>query len=126
MMYFSRLKTTVIVAVCVLGVLLCLPNLFAAPGSAVPWRQVHLGLDLRGGSYLLLEVDMGAVVKERLETLADSTRQALVKARIQYQDLIAQPTLNRVSLCHSVSSPSNPTTLTGMHPIIRGATATSS
>ena len=58
MMYFSRLKTATILAVCVLGVLLCLPNLLAAPAGWLPWRQVRLGLDLRGGSYLLLEVDM--------------------------------------------------------------------
>ena len=26
----------------------------------LPWRTIHLGLDLRGGSYLLMEVDMSA------------------------------------------------------------------
>jgi protein-export membrane protein SecD len=98
MMYFSRFKTLMIVAISVLGVLLCLPNLMPAPASWLPWRQVHLGLDLRGGSYLLLEVDMGAVIRERLDTLADATRQTLVHVRVEYQNLAAQPAQDRVSL----------------------------
>jgi protein-export membrane protein SecD len=77
MLYFGRLKTALILGVCVLGALLCLPNVLPAPASWLPWRQVHLGLDLRGGSYLLLQVDMDAVRKERLESIVDSARQAL-------------------------------------------------
>ena len=77
MLYFGRAKTALILGICVLGALLCLPNLLPAPASWVPWRQVHLGLDLRGGSYLLLQVDMDAVRKERLDTILDRARQAL-------------------------------------------------
>jgi protein-export membrane protein SecD len=98
MMYFSRTKTTLIVAICLLGVLLGVPNLFPAPVPWLPWRTVHLGLDLRGGSYLLLEVDMKAVLKERLEGLADSVRQALRPEQIFYQSLEPQPDQNRVVL----------------------------
>ena len=54
MMYFGRLKATLILGSCLLGMLLGVPNLFPAPAAWVPWRTVHLGLDLRGGSYLLL------------------------------------------------------------------------
>ncbi len=97
MMYFSRWKTAAILAVCLLGVLLCIPNLF--PRDAVPsWaRQFSLGLDLRGGSYLLLEVDMDAVVKERLESLADSARTRLRDARIGYVNLGSNPSARQVS-----------------------------
>jgi preprotein translocase subunit SecD len=98
MMYFSRLKTTLVLGACVLGALLCLPNLFSAPAAWLPWRTVHLGLDLRGGSYLLLEVDMNAVVKERLNNLVESVRGALQKERIGYQNLAAQPAQQRVSV----------------------------
>ncbi|HVY13923.1 MAG TPA: protein translocase subunit SecD [Rhodopila sp.] len=98
MMYFSRLKTTVILAVCLLGLLLGLPNLFSAPAPWLPWRTVHLGLDLRGGSYLLLEVDMKAVVKERLDNLADGIRQALREKQIFYQSLDEQQDQDRVVL----------------------------
>ena len=96
MMYFSRLKTAMILAVCVLGVLLCLPNLFPAPADWLPWRQVRLGLDLRGGSYLLLEVDMAAVLKERLDSIADGARTTLRGKVTGYQPPQGQPAQNRV------------------------------
>jgi protein-export membrane protein SecD len=98
MMYFSRMKTTIILAVCLLGMLLGVPNLFPAPAAWMPWRTVHLGLDLRGGSYLLLEVDMKAVIKERLDSLMDGVRQALRNGQIFYQSLDAQPDQNRIVL----------------------------
>ena len=98
MMYFSRMKTTLILGVCLLGMLLGVPNLFPAPAAWMPWRTVHLGLDLRGGSYLLLEVDMKAVLKERLDSLADGVRQSLRGAQIFYQTLEPQPDQTRVLL----------------------------
>ncbi len=77
MLYFSPFRTALIVGTCILGALLCLPNIMPAPVSWIPWRQVHLGLDLRGGSYLLLQVDMDAVRKERLEAAVEGARQGL-------------------------------------------------
>ena len=98
MMYFSRIKVASILAICVLGALLCLPNFAAAPADWLPWRQVRLGLDLRGGSYLLLEVDMAAVLKERLDSIADGARTALRGKGIQFQPPAIQPAQNRVVL----------------------------
>ncbi|MBI1206959.1 MAG: protein translocase subunit SecD [Azospirillum sp.] len=92
MLYFTRPKLYAIIGTCVVGILLTLPNFFsrgdlaALPGW-VPQRQIHLGLDLSGGSYLLLEVDMAAVVKERLEGLVDAVRTKLRKANIGYTGL---------------------------------------
>jgi len=80
MMYFSRARTALILGICALGVLLCLPNLFPQPAAWLPWHHINLGLDLRGGSYLLMQVDMDTVVRERLEILADEARQALIHA----------------------------------------------
>ena len=97
-MYFRPLKTAVILGLCALGAILCIPNLFPAPAVWLPWRTVHLGLDLRGGSYLLLEVDMKAVVKERLDSMVDGVRQALRPGSIFYQTLEAQPDQNRILL----------------------------
>ncbi len=97
-MYFSRLKAAAILGVCLLGLLVSLPNIFPAPVSWIPWRTVHLGLDLKGGSYLLMEVDMKAVIKERLDSLVDAVRQALRPGAIFYQALEAEPDRNRVVL----------------------------
>jgi protein-export membrane protein SecD len=98
MMYFSRAKTLAIIGVCLLGALFCLPNLMPAPVSWLPWRAVHLGLDLRGGSYLLMQVDMDAVQHERLDALADGARSELLRAHVGYQNLAAEPGNQRVFL----------------------------
>ena len=92
MLYFANWKILLICAVCALGVLLSLPN-FVSPSALdklpnfVPHRQVALGLDLRGGSYLLLEVDVGAAERERLNSIVDNVRNALLGANIGYTGL---------------------------------------
>jgi preprotein translocase subunit SecD len=96
MMYFSRLKTLLVLGACLLGALLCVPNLASAPAGWLPWRQIHLGLDLRGGSYLLLEVDMATVVRERVDGLADATRTALRNAKIDRYVVTSQPDQDRL------------------------------
>lgn len=115
MMYFSRLKVTSIVGVCVLGFLLCLPNFIPAPASWIPWRQVRLGLDLRGGSYLLLEVDMATVLRDRLDSLADTARGVLRTARIAAAPVV-QPDQSRVLI-----RPTNPAQVEDLARLLRTA-----
>lgn len=92
MVYFTRWKSAAIIAVCLLGIMAAMPNLIpgswvrALPGWA-PQEQINLGLDLRGGAHLLLEVDMRTVIDERLEALIDSTRVALRSKKIGYTGL---------------------------------------
>ncbi|HEY6631115.1 MAG TPA: protein translocase subunit SecD [Rhizobiaceae bacterium] len=69
------------------GVLAALPNLFtpqqlAALPSWVPKQQITLGLDLQGGSHLVLEVDAAALKTDRLRSLLDDVRSTLRKERI--------------------------------------------
>ncbi|WP_343712821.1 protein translocase subunit SecD [Inquilinus sp.] len=92
MMYFAPWKKVTILVVCLLGVILSLPNILPrstldALPSWVPARQINLGLDLRGGSYLLLEVDMKAVIDGRLSNIQDSIRSLLRRENITYSDL---------------------------------------
>ncbi|HMD64160.1 MAG TPA: protein translocase subunit SecD [Stellaceae bacterium] len=92
MLYFENWKIALICAVCALGVLLSLPNLFSQSFLArlpnwLPHKQVALGLDLRGGSYLLLEVDVAAAQRERLNSITDNVRNALRDANIGYTGL---------------------------------------
>ncbi len=86
MMYYSRARTVAVLAVCLLGLLLCLPNFVRVPAS-LPRPQIHLGLDLRGGSYLLMRVDLDALTRERLDTLTDQVRQSLLTAGLGYRNL---------------------------------------
>lgn len=91
-MYFARWKIAAILGGIVLAAILAIPSFvpkerLGTAGDYVPWRQVHLGLDLKGGSYLLLEVDMEAVIRERLGNLADGARTRLRGADIGYTGL---------------------------------------
>jgi protein-export membrane protein SecD len=85
----------------VLGFLIALPN--ALPNSVLdrmphwlPTNTVALGLDLQGGSYLLLEVELDQVQKDRLESLLGDIRSTLRKNHIGLTDV--QMTADAVSL----------------------------
>jgi preprotein translocase subunit SecD len=91
MLYFSRWKAAAILLTALLVCACAIPNFF--PEQTVQkwpkWAQRHivLGLDLQGGSHLLLEVDAEAVRKEKVETLRDDVRRVLREARIGYTGL---------------------------------------
>jgi protein-export membrane protein SecD len=79
-------------AVVLMGILIALPNalpkdVIAKMPGWLPTSTVSLGLDLQGGSYLLLEVELDKVRKDRLVTLVSDIRAGLRKARIGYTDL---------------------------------------
>jgi len=92
MLQFPTWKKALVATICALGVLYASPNFLAEETAQSieswmpdwgPGKQVNLGLDLRGGSYLLLEVQSSVVVKERLESTVDAVRQALLGAQPQ-------------------------------------------
>ena len=92
MVYFSKWKVILVLAVCVLGLAYATPNFFPRQvtqelPSWLPREQVSLGLDLQGGSHLLLEVDVASVIRERLNSIVDGIRPALRKERIRYGGL---------------------------------------
>ncbi len=92
MLYFARWKVGAILAVIVAGIIYMLPtvlppSVFASLPKWVPHKTINLGLDLRGGSHLLLEVDTRAVVRERLNAVVDDTRTALREDFIGYTGL---------------------------------------
>ncbi len=86
MLYFSRWKATAILLTTFIVCAFAIPNFF--PEKTVQswpkWAQRHLvlGLDLQGGSHILLEVDTNAVRKEKLETLRDDVRRVVRDNRL--------------------------------------------
>ena len=60
------LKRIVITLVAVFGVLLAVPTIFPSSAKYFPsWIQpISLGLDLKGGAQLLLEVDTDTMMRE--------------------------------------------------------------
>ena len=81
-----------IVGIALAGVLFTLPNFFsAAQLQSLPgWMQMRmpLGLDLQGGSHLLLQMNVEELRREWLETLSSDVRNTLRNERIGYTGLV--------------------------------------
>jgi preprotein translocase subunit SecD len=94
MLYFTRWKALGIILTALLVCLCAVPNFF--PEATVKnwplWaqRRLVLGLDLQGGSYLLLEVDSNYVKKEKLDQIRDDARRTLREAKIGYTGLASK------------------------------------
>ena len=94
MLFLGRWKVLLVLLVCAAGVAFSAPNFLPREVADslpawLPHKQVNLGLDLQGGSHLLLEVDVEAVASERLQVLADEIRTTLRGKRIGYRSLAA-------------------------------------
>ncbi|MDH3335109.1 MAG: protein translocase subunit SecD [Rhodospirillaceae bacterium] len=103
MIRIPKWKTISILAVCLLGLMFAAPNIMdrATADSLPAWlpsKQISLGLDLQGGSHLLLEVKVDVVIAERLEALVDSIRTELRKENISYSNLGSDGHTARVTI----------------------------
>jgi preprotein translocase subunit SecD len=89
MLALSRWKIILVVASALFGLLFTLPNLTpkGALPSFLPQDRLSLGLDLQGGSYLLLQVDTNALNLERLTNLTEDIRTRLHTAQIAFSGL---------------------------------------
>jgi len=92
MLYFSRWKTISIWLVVLWGIIYALPNIvpqsmLANVPSWGPNRPMTLGLDLQGGSHILLAIDRTDLIDERLTAARDEVRTALRDAKIGYTGL---------------------------------------
>src|SRR5579872_2738338 len=88
-MIYKRWQIAAIVFGVLIGILAALPNI-AGPGILryLPFgQQIYLGLDLKGGTYLQLQVDLPAAEKERAQTTLENVRSALRAAHIPYDEL---------------------------------------
>jgi len=82
MLQFSPLRTVLIFLVAICGIVFTLPNFFTQEQIAswpdwLPKQALVLGLDLQGGSHLLLQVDREGIVSERLTDLRRDARSVL-------------------------------------------------
>ena len=87
MLYFSKLKLFIIYFVIAFLSLFSLANFFQDEDNILLSKKVNLGLDLQGGSYLLLEVDSRPVIKQRLQDKVILIRKDLKKEKIKYKNL---------------------------------------
>ena len=92
---YPKWRAWTVIVVSLLGIFFCIPNFIPSDvyKEKVPksmqewWRPMTLGLDLQGGSHLLLEIQIDELVNERLTSLADGTRSSLRENRIKFSGL---------------------------------------
>ena len=91
MLDFPRWKQIWLWAITLLAALASVPTLVTQFGgqwpSYLPNPEVSLGLDLAGGSYLLLEAQQGDVAKQKLEGMAETVRTKLHDSNIRIGDV---------------------------------------
>ena len=100
MLQFEGWKKTLVLFVILLGCAYAVPNLFNGSRSDqstagvmrfLPGEAINLGLDLQGGSHLLLRADLPAVREERLEGIAEQLRLSFRDEKIRFKGLKASP-----------------------------------
>ncbi len=106
MLTLSRWKVIAVIASVIFGLLFTLPNLLpqAARDSLPPFlpkKVLNLGLDLQGGSYLMLEVDTPALIKERSEALSEDVQRQLADEKMPG----VNPVVGRGSVTLRVADP---------------------
>jgi preprotein translocase subunit SecD len=97
MIYIPLWKRITVIAVVLLSFLLCLPSFLSEAqrtqlNTVLPaWmtQAVSLGLDLQGGSYMLLEADIPSVVKDRIDNAVTAVRNELRAEKIDVQSVTA-------------------------------------
>ena len=94
----SRTRILLILAICLIGIFFAVPNVIRSDKLPSWWKPVNLGLDLQGGSSLLLQVEVDDVIKERMGTIEDSARQILRENKIRYVNLKAGADSVRVKI----------------------------
>lgn len=99
MLRFSTSKVVATMAIIVIGLLLAVPSMMGhdqrvafqqslpswVPSWIVPTRAIVLGLDLQGGSHVLLEVDVQDLVRTQTTQLRDDVRRVLRETRVSPQ-----------------------------------------
>lgn len=96
MIHIERWKIILIILVSILSILYTIPSFVSVdtqnwleknlPAWA-PSRAVNLGLDLKGGSHLLLEADIDSVIKQKTEDVVTTLRSDLRKDGIEFDAL---------------------------------------
>ena len=108
MLVFELWKKITILVVCVFSLLFSLTNFIDNKNADLlpnflNSNKIRLGLDLQGGSYLLLRVEIDEIKKERLDNLADEIRVAFrtSETKVGYINLLVENGILKFSLINS-------------------------
>ena len=89
MLYFSKLRITLVSLVTFFFIFIAASNFQDSENSFIS-KKINLGLDLQGGSYLLLEIDNGPVEIQKLQNTTTIIRNFLKDKKINFNDLRIQ------------------------------------
>ena len=89
MVQFKKWQLYLVILFSFFAIIFSLPNFLSKETlkkfpTFIPSEQIVLGLDLQGGSYLLIEVDTESVISENFESFSDNLRLSLRKNKISY------------------------------------------
>ena len=92
MLDFPRWKVWGVSLLCLIGIVMAIPSFVPASQVAswpgfLPKTRISLGLDLAGGSYLLLQAETGDVAKQQVEQMEDLMRLELRRDKIQIGEI---------------------------------------
>ena len=87
MLYFSKIKIITIYSIIFILTFFAVLNFTNNEENYLLSKKVNLGLDLQGGSYLLLEVDSKPVIKQKIQNKLLSLRNILKEKKIKYENL---------------------------------------
>ena len=86
MLYFSKTKITIVLFVSIFFVFFSLSNFTKFDDNLIK-KKINLGLDLQGGSYLLLEIDNNPVVIKNLQNKATLIKNYFKEKKINLSNL---------------------------------------
>ena len=86
MLYFSKLRITLVSLVTLFFILIASSNFQDSENNLIS-KRINLGLDLQGGSYLLLEIDNGPVELQKLQNTTTEIRNFLKNKKLNFNDL---------------------------------------
>ncbi len=86
MLYFSKLRILFITLFSILFILIASSNLFKFDDNFFN-KKINLGLDLQGGSYLLLEIDNDPVIEQKLQNLTTTIRNYFKEKNIRINNI---------------------------------------
>jgi len=88
-LYFSRFKVFSIFLIFIFGVYFFIPNFLSLNNNFFfTDKKVNLGLDLQGGSYILLEIDSKPLIDQKIQAKSLDLRRELRKKNINYNNFI--------------------------------------
>ena len=86
MLYFSKLRILFITLFSGLFILIASSNLFKFDNNFFD-KKINLGLDLQGGSYLLLEINNEPVIEQKLQNLTTTIRNYFKEKNIKINNI---------------------------------------